>query len=263
MSGWLRLACACLVASVSESWAAEPASAPPRLGIAAASNLIHVLEPLHREFRRTEPLVELRTSVAASGSLFAQISPGAPFDVFLSADTDYPARLGAAGLAPADTQRTFARGRLALWTLRPDLDPRDPAGVLRRDDVRAIALAQPRTAPYGQAAEAVLAYLGLAAATRSRLVISENIAQAAQWVETGTADAGFVAVSVLLGGPAAARGRWHELPAEWHAPITLDHALVLTRQGAPRPLARRYAEFLLSPAAQKILQRSGYGPAPR
>lgn len=256
----LRLLGACLLAT-GAAHSAETDRPPEVLGIAAASNLVHVINPLHRAFERANPGVEFRTSVAASGSLFAQIRQGAPFDVFLSADTDYPAQLVAAGLAPASSVQRFARGRLALWTGRNDLAGTDLGEALRRGAFQTIALAQPRTAPYGRAAEEVLARLGFAANDRSRLVVSENIAQAAQWVGTGTAEAGFVAVSLLLATGPEPRGQWQEIPADWHPRTSLDHAVVLTTRGATRAAARRYVDFLLSPVAQEILHAAGYAPA--
>lgn len=235
-----------------------PAAATPAVSVAAAANFVHALEALHAEFRRSAPGVDVTATTGASGSLFAQTRHGAPFDVFLSADTEYPRQMVAAGLADAATLRTFAVGRLVVWSSRTDLDLANLAGLLRSPEVKKIALAQPKSAPYGRAAQAVLEQLGLWAAVQSRLVVGESISQTAQFIETGNADAGFVALSVVLAPRLRHTGRWLEIPPELFAGAPLDHAVVLTRRGAANPAARRYLEFLASEPAKKILREFGY-----
>src|SRR5581483_11730760 len=175
---------------------------------------------------------------------FAQLKNGAPFDVFLSADTEYPRQIVAAGLGDAATQRTFATGRLVFWTTRADLELARLADAVRVPRVKKIALAQPKTAPYGRAAQAALEQLGVWRDVEAKIVIGENIAQTAQFIETGNADAGFVALSLVASPRLAPRGRWIEVPPALYARVPLDHALVLTTRGAQNPAARRYVEFL-------------------
>ena len=229
-----------------------------QLSIAAAANLGYVLDPLNAEFKRTSPDASVTATTGASGSLFAQIRHGAPFDVFLSADTDYPRQVVAAGLGDAATLRTFATGRLVVWTVRPTLVLSDFAAAVRSPDVRAIAIAQPATAPYGRAAQAALEKLGAWQLARPKLVFGESISQTAQFVETGNADFGFVALSVVLAPRLAEKGRWLEVPAPLYAGVSLAHAAVLTNRGAGNPAAKRYLEFLGSAAAQNILRAYGY-----
>ena len=231
----------------------------PRVAIAAAANLVYALDALNAEFRRTAPDVTLTATTGASGSLFAQIKHGAPFDVFLSADTDYPRQLVAAGLGDGSTLRIFATGRLVLWTTRSDLDLADLAAVVRHATVKKIAAAQPKTAPYGRAAQAALEHLGAWPDAQRKIVWGENITQTAQFVETGNADAGFVALSLVLSPRLANRGHWREIAPALYAPVSLDHAAVLTTRGAANPAAKRYLEFLGSDAAKKILRDFGYG----
>jgi molybdate transport system substrate-binding protein len=238
---------------------ASPARAAESVSVAAASNLIYVLDALHAELKRTSPAFVVTTATGASGNLFAQIKNGAPFDVFLSADTDYPRQLVAEKLGDAATLRIFATGRLVLWTTRPELDPTDLAALVLHTSVKKIAIAQPRSAPYGRAAQAALEKLGAWSIAQPKIVWGENITQTAQFVETGHADAGFVALSLVLSQRLAHRGRWHEVPAALHAPVSLDHAAVLTTRGATNPTARRYLEFLTSEPAKKILRDFGYG----
>ncbi|HUR59467.1 MAG TPA: molybdate ABC transporter substrate-binding protein [Opitutaceae bacterium] len=232
------------------------------VAVAAASNLVYVLDDLHAEFQRTEPAVRLTKAAGSSGSLFAQIKHGAPFDVFLSADTEYPRQIVASGLGEAKSQRTFATGQLVLWTMRSDLDVDDIAAAVRHPSVKKIAIAQPQTAPYGRAAQAALEQLGGWADAQRKLVVGENITQTAQFVETGNADAGFVAQSLVASPRLATKGRWHAVPASLHAGVSLDHAAVLTTRGATNAAARRYLDFLATPAAKKILRAHGYGVPP-
>lgn len=230
-----------------------------RLSIAAAANLVYALEPLLREFEAVAPGVKVTVATGASGSLFAQIRHAAPFDVFLSADTAYPRRLVAAGGATANTLTTYATGRLVLWTTRSDLSLADLAAVVRDPRVKKIAVAQPQTAPYGEAALATLRSLDALDATRPKLVTGENVTQAAQFVETGSADLGFVALSLLRSPRLQTTGRWVEVPGGLYEAVSLDHAAVLTRRGETNPAARAFLEFLKTEPARRVLRDFGYG----
>jgi molybdate transport system substrate-binding protein len=232
------------------------AHSAPSVAIAAASDLIFCLEPLHAEFRRQEPAVALRVSTGSSGNFFAQIRHGAPYDVFLSADVRYPRELITAHSADASSLTIYGLGRIVLWTRHPGLDPTlTKAGVLDAR-IRRFALAQPTHAPYGRAAREALEHLGAWSDMQDRLVLGENIAQTAQFIETGSADAGIVALSLVLAPRMQGLGRWIEIPADWHAP--LEQAAVLTTRGARNPAATRYLEFLRSPPARTIFERHGF-----
>ena len=234
------------------------------ISIAAAANLVFVIEDLNAAFRAEEPDTRLTVATGASGNLVAQITHGAPFDVFLSADTDYPQSLIAAGVAEAATFKIFAIGRLVLWTTRPvllpDVPDADPAtriaALVRSRAVRKLAIAHIDTAPYGRAAKQTLVALGLWETAHPKLVVGESISQTAQFVETGNADAGFVALSLVLSPKLKDRGAWLEVPAAWHEPLA--HGAVLTSRGANNPAAARYLAFLGSERAREIFQRYGY-----
>jgi len=171
--------------------------------------------------------------------------------------------LVAAGAADAATLRVFARGKLVFWTLRGPLAGDDLRAALGGHPWATLALAQPRTAPYGRAAEAVLRELGFLPAGGTRLVLGETVAQTAQFVESGAAEGGFVALAAVLSPRLAGRGHWREVPAELHAGVTLDHAAVLTRRGAARAEARAFLDFLAGQEAQATLRRFGYAtPTP-
>lgn len=236
------------------------ARAEEKLTVAAAANLVHALDALNAEFKRSAPGVTVTSTTGASGNLFAQIKNGAPFDVFLSADVEYPQQIVTAGLGDPATLRVFATGRLVLWSTRAKPENlRDIAAAVRASDVKKIAIAQPKTAPYGRAAQAALEKLGAWSDVRRRVVYGENISQTAQFVETGAADLGLVAMSLVLSPALKNKGRWEEVSPALYAKVPLDHALVVTRYGSTNPAARRYVEFLASPAAKKVLREFGYG----
>lgn len=228
------------------------------VSIASAANLVYAVEALNAEFQNRAPDVTLTSTVGASGTLFAQMRNGAPFDVFLSADTEYPARVVSAGIGEAASLRTFATGRLALWTTRDDIELRDITAAVRSRAARKIAIAQPRIAPYGKAAEVALDHLGLLPEVRRKFVVGESIMQTAQFVETGNADLGFVALSLVLSPRLAGRGRWIEVPPALYASVPLAHAAVLTKRGVHNAAARRYLDFLGSESAKSILREFGY-----
>ena len=233
------------------------AHAEEKVSVAAEANLVYALGGLNAEFASVSPDVRVITATGASGSLVAQIKHGAPFDVFLSADVDYPRALIASGQADAKSFTTFAIGRLVLWSMQADLDVKSIAATVRSPLVKKIAIANRDTAPYGRAAQQALGKLGVWADAQPKLVVGENITQTAQFVETGNADAGFVALSLVLSPNLKSRGHWVEVPAELYVPLA--HGAVLTTRGAANPAARKYLEFLRSAAARKVLERFGYG----
>lgn len=234
----------------------------PALTVAAASDLVFCLEKLDDEFKRANPSVELKTTVGSSGNFFAQIQNGAPFDVFLSADVNYPRQLIKAGLAEEKSLTPYAVGRVVLWTLRPEkVDVDKGLDILRDPAVGRIAIANPEHAPYGRAAKAALEKTGVYEAVRERLVLGENIAQTAQFVQSGNVDVGIVALSLVLAPKLAGVGKYHLIPEANHPP--LEQALVITKRGVANPLAARYVEFLRSPEARATFDAFGFRlPAP-
>lgn len=227
------------------------------LSIAAAANLTYALAGLDTEYERVSPGVRLTTAFGASGSLVAQISNGAPYDIFLSADMEFPRRLVAAGHAKAASLTPFAIGRLVLWTLRPGIEPADIAGTMRSPSIHSVAIANTESAPYGRAAKQALGKLGLWAQVQAKLVTAENISQATQFVGSGNADVGFVALSAVLSPALKGSGRWAEVPADLYEPLL--QAAVVTSHGEANPESARYLDFLRSAAAGRVLERLGYG----
>jgi molybdate transport system substrate-binding protein len=234
----------------------------PSLSIAAAANLSTALDALNAEFKKASPTpVEVTVAIGASGELVAQIRNGAPYDVFLSADPEFAEALVKTGHADSKSLRPFAIGRLVLWTVKPGLDVSDIAAAVRSPALRVLAIANTDNAPYGRAAKQALERLGLWKVALPKLVTAENIAQTTQFVETGNAEAGFVALSAVVSPGLAGRGRWTEVPDSLHE--TLTQVAVITSKGSGNPESARYVAFLGSDAARRVLERFGYGlPAP-
>lgn len=217
--------------------------------VAVASNFAPALSEIAQAFEQQQHH-HLKISPGSSGKLYAQIIHGAPFDVFFSADQRKPIALQERGIG--NQRQTYATGRLVLWSLRDDLTL-EHARALTAQPWQRLALANPRLAPYGLAATQVLEHLGLHAKTRARWVQGENIAQTYQFVATGNADLGFIALAQWRQQAPHSRGHAWIIPSSWHDPIHQD-ALLITDNAAARSLL----EFMRSASAQAIMQRYGY-----
>jgi len=196
---------------------------------------------------------EIRIIRGSSGKHYAQIRNGAPFDIFLSADQLRPRRLVEEGFAVKSSLTTYAHGQLALWSRVDDL-PLDREYLLNTDNYRVIAMANPRLAPYGQAALEVFSSLGLEALVREKLVMGENIAQAFQFAFSGNADLGLVAYSQALSpNMLGQQGSVWLVPSELHQPIKQDMVIL-----SDSPAALEFASYMKSSAVQDILLSGGY-----
>jgi molybdate transport system substrate-binding protein len=229
------------------------------LTVAAASDLQAVFPELVRRFER-ESGVRVTVSFGASGSFFAQIQNGAPFDLFFSADIDYPRRLGASGYADASTLYQYATGRLVLWTRKDSgIDIHRGLGMLRDARVRRIAIANADVAPYGRAAVAALRSEKLYQAVQSKIVQGENIAQTAQLADSGNADVAILAHSLAAGPALTGSGTFVEIPAAAHPPI--EQGAVIVTASKNKNAARRFLSYLRSAEAQATLRRFGFDTA--
>ncbi|MFZ5897251.1 MAG: molybdate ABC transporter substrate-binding protein [Myxococcota bacterium] len=226
--------------------------------VAVASNFSGPMQVLGDEFFKASGHRATIVS-GATGKLYAQIKNGAPFDAMLSADDRAPRQLENDGLAVPGSRFTYALGKLVLYSAKQNLVD-DQGAVLRSKSFEHLAIANPKVAPYGSAAIAVLTRLGLLAAIRPKLVEGENIAQTLQFVASGNAELGFVAWSQLLveGKPRA--GSFWLVPESLYPAIRQD--AVLLKRGENKVAAKQLIEFLKSETARQIIARSGYSLAP-
>lgn len=229
------------------------------LTIAAASDLQTVFPHLVSGFERATGM-KATVTFGSSGSFFAQIQNGAPYDLYFSADIDYPRRLGKSGHADPATLYEYATGRIVLWTRKDSgIDVASGLSVLRDARVRRIAIANPTVAPYGRAAVAALRSQQLNDAVRMKLVQGDNIAQAAQLADSGNADVAIIAHSVAMGPALGSSGAFAEIPASAHPPIE-QGAIVITAS-KNRAAARRFLAYVKGAEAQATLQQFGFSTA--
>lgn len=231
-------------------------AAAQEITIAAASDLNYALREIARRYEATTGS-RVRLSFGSSGNLYGAIQNGAPYDVFFSADADYPRKLEAEGLTVPGTLYSYAEGRLVLWVPNESkLDVRKGIGVLTGASVRKIAIANPRHAPYGRAAVAALRSAGIYEAVAGKFVLGENISQTAQFVQTGNADAGLIALSLALAPNMAGAGKYFLLPAASYPPI--EQAAVILQSAKNKPEARQFLDFVKGSVAADIMKRYGF-----
>jgi molybdate transport system substrate-binding protein len=231
-------------------------SATRTLTIAAASDLQAALPEVLERFER-DTKATVTVSFGSSGNYFAQIQNGAPFDVFFSADIDYPKQLVASGHADGASLYPYATGRLVLWTRKDSgIDVARGLKGLTNARVKRIAIANPKFAPYGRAAEAALRHDAVYDAIRSKLVLGDNISQTAQLVDSGNADVGLIALSLALGPALRASGTFTEISADAHPPI--DQAAVIVSASKNKTLAREFLAYIRRPEIGELLHGFGF-----
>ena len=225
------------------------------LTVAVAANMQYAFGELQTAFSK-ETGHALKPVYNSSGKFAAQVMHGAPFDVFLSADMDYPAQLHKAGFSAA-APAVYAYGALVLWTMT-DLDLVQWQRTLASAAVNRIAVANPKTAPYGRETIKMLAHFKMDELLKPKLVFGESIAQTNQYIHSRVADAGFTAKAVVMSPEMRGQGKWIDLPRESYQPIA-QGMLVLRHGERHNPaLARQFHDFMLSPSARAILGRYGY-----
>ena len=248
----------CTTGEASPSTALAPIPARHVVSIAAASDLKFALDDLAKRFEQAEPDVELRITHGSSGNFFAQIRNHAPFDVYLSADREYPERLIKEGLAMEETLVLYGIGHLVIWV--PNDSPLDPSlvGMEALVDAAAhkVAIANPAHAPYGRAAVAALQHAGIYDRVRDRLVLGENVTQAAQYVASGAADAGIIALSLASAPIMRDKGRYWQVPPDSYP--RLDQAGVILSSTKDLVAARKFTSYLSGEHGRQILQSYGF-----
>ncbi|UBM59802.1 molybdate ABC transporter substrate-binding protein [Marinilongibacter aquaticus] len=223
------------------------------LRVATAANMQFAMDSLVQNFEQ-ETGIQVETIIGSSGKLTAQIEEGAPFDIFISADMKYPETLYAHGKA-VDKPKVYAKGQLVLWTavdkLMPDLEK------LENVQIKHIALANPKTAPYGRAAEEVLRQLDKENALKDKFVYGESIAQTNQFILSKTAELGFTAKSVVFTPKVKNTGHWISISDSLYSPIE-QGVVILKQANGQNEAAERFYTFLFSDTAKKILKSYGY-----
>lgn len=237
-------------------------TAPARAGsveinIAAAADLSSALPELAANYQKQSGTI-VHLSFGSSGNLTQQIKNGAPFDIFFSADEDYPKQLAQAGLAEPSSLQRYARGRLVLWI--PADSPLDVQHrgleILLEPSVQKVAIANPQHAPYGRAAEAALKHAQLYEKIAGKLVLGENVSQAAQFVESGNAQAGLIALSHALAPGMKDKGRYWVIPTDSYP--GLNQVAVVLARSQHKKEASGFLDYLKTPEARAVLQHFGF-----
>lgn len=238
---------------------AENGAAPSgALRVAAAADLKFAMEVLIDQFGRQNPTVPVRVTYGSSGNFYSQLLNRAPYDLYFSADIFYPQKLLEQDLALKDSFRTYAVGRMALWTREDSHLDLDRLGIsaLTQPQVRRIAIANPRHAPYGRAAEAVLRHFGVYQAVQSKLIYGENVVQAAQFVDAGAAQLGVIALSLALAPRMQSAGRHWEIPPTAYP--RMEQGAVILKWAQDPVRARLFLAFVTGAEGRRILKDCGF-----
>jgi molybdate transport system substrate-binding protein len=227
-----------------------------KITIAVAANMQYAIEAVKNEFNKTDK-TEIDVVLGASGKLTQQIMAGAPFDIFISADTAFPKKIADTGLAAVQPM-VYAQGRLVLWSAVPGISPTADLKMLLGDNIKHIAIANPKTAPYGSAAEFLLKKYGLYDAVAAKLVTGESITQASQFIATQAADIGFTAKAIVLSDEMKQKGLWVELNSKDYPPIKQAAVYLKYGQQNHAAEAKKFYDFLFSAKAKAVYKKFGY-----
>jgi len=222
--------------------------------VAVAANFTAPVQAIASDFER-DTGNKVVASYGATGQFYAQIKNGAPFEVFLAADDTAPAKLESEGLTVPGSRFTYATGTLALWSAKDGYVDAN-GDVLKKNAFTHLAIANPKAAPYGLAATQALARLGLTQAVSAKIVEGQNISQAQQFVATGNAELGFVALSQIYKNGKITSGSAWIVPAALHEPIRQD--AVILQNGKDNAVAKQFADYLKGPKAAAVIKSYGY-----
>jgi len=226
------------------------------LNVAAASDLSFAMKEIAASYEK-QTGTTVKVTLGSSGNFFTQIQNGAPFDMFFAADIDYPKKLEAAGLGEPGTLYQYATGKIVMWVpANSKLDVSKGLALLLDPSVRKIAIANPKHAPYGRAAVAAMTRQGVYEKVSDKLVFGENISQATQFVESGNADVGIIALSLAMAPAMADKGRYFEIPQEMYPP--LDQGAIVIKASLKKDEAKQFLAYLKSPESVALMQRYGF-----
>jgi molybdate transport system substrate-binding protein len=224
--------------------------------IAAASNLNFAFREITTEYEKASG-DQVRLTFGSSGNFYAQIQNGAPFDLFFSADIEYPKKLEDAGLTVPGSLYQYAIGRIVLWTGHESrIDVTKGIEALRGPTIKKVAIANPKHAPYGRAAVAAMEYFKVYDQVKDKLVLGENISQAAQFIESGACDIGIIALSLAVTPAMKSKGMYWEIPVEAHEP--LEQAVVILKSSRQQESAKQFIAFIKGVQGQEIMKRNGF-----
>lgn len=224
--------------------------------IAAASDLNFAFKELVAEYEKTTGN-HVKLSLGSSGNFYAQIQNGAPFDLYFSADIGYPQKLEEAGLTVPGSLYRYAMGRIVIWTGNESkLNVAKGFDTLREPAIKKIAIANPKHAPYGRAAVAAMEYAKVYEQVKDKLVMGENISQAAQFIESGACDIGVIALSLAMAPAMKTRGTYWEIPAEAHP--SLEQGAVILKSSKQQDSAKQFLAFIKGAQGQEIMTRYGF-----
>jgi len=225
--------------------------------VAAAADLQFALKDVAARFEQQSGN-KVNLIFGSSGNFFSQIQNGAPFDVFFSADLDYPKQLEAASLAEPNTLYQYATGKIVLWVRNDSkLDLSKGLAALLDPSINKIAIANPAHAPYGRAAKAALEHEKLSEKLKDKFVLGENVSQTAQFVESGSAEAGIIALSLAIAPAMKEKGRYVEVPTSFYPP--LQQGCIVLKSSKKKAVALAFVEFLKEPEIVDLLRTSGFG----
>jgi molybdate transport system substrate-binding protein len=226
--------------------------------VAAAADLKFAMDELITAFQRQQPQITVKVSYGSSGNFYSQLSNRAPFDMYFSADVSYPRKLVEQGAAFSGSEFAYAIGRLVMWV--PAGSPIDVANLkieaLRHPSVRHVAIANPKHAPYGRAAEAAMRSLDVYETVQDKLVYGENVAQTLQFVQSGAAEVGIVALSLVLAPGVRSQGNYWEVPLDSYPRI--EQGGIILKWTEQAEAAQSFRSFVLAPAARQNLKDYGF-----
>lgn len=227
-----------------------------KLTVAAAANVQYVMNELAKDF---ESSTGIKTDIIlnSSGKLTAQIKEGAPYDVFVSADMKYPQELYKNGYA-IDSPKVYANGLLVLWTTQTSIKPVADLSVLTSDEIKKIAIANPQTAPYGEASVEAMNYYKVYDKVKNKLVYGESISQASQYISSGSANIGFTAKAIVLADEMKSKGIWIDVDRKAYKPISQGAVILKHGNETNRDAAKKFYDYLYSQKAKNILKKYGY-----
>jgi molybdate transport system substrate-binding protein len=242
--------CVVFLSLVSSAFAAE------EITIAAASDLNFAFKDLVADYEKTTGH-HVKLTLGSSGNFYAQIQNGAPFDLYFSADIGYPKKLEEAGLTVPGSLYRYAVGRIVLWSgSQSNVNVAKGLDVLREPTIKKIAIANPKHAPYGRAAVAAMEQYNVYHAAKDKLILGENISQAAQFVESGACEVGIIALSLALAPTMKTAGAYWEIPASAHPPI--EQGAVILQSSKHQEAAKQFLAFVKNETGREVLTRYGF-----